>query len=61
MFFKSLINTFSSAYGSLNNDNFDKVNPNIVNYFRNEYGTEWQVALEHHLYKERSKNDKKAA
>ena len=61
MFFKSLINTLSSTYNTLNYNSFDRVNPNIVKYFRNEYGTNWKVALEHHLYKERIKNDKKAA
>ena len=61
MFFKSLINTLSSTYSSYNNNRFDNVNPNIVKYFRNEYGTNWKIALEHHLYKERVKNDKKAA
>ena len=61
MFFKSLINTLSFTYSNFNDNGFDKVNPNIVKYFRNEYGTNWKVALEHHLYKERIKNDKKAA
>ena len=61
MFFKSLINTFSSTYSALNDNGFDNVNPNIVRYFRNEYGSNWKSALEHHLYKERIKNDKKAA
>jgi hypothetical protein len=61
MFFKSLINTLSFTYGSLSDNGFDNVNPNIVKYFRNEYGTNWKAALEHHLHKERVKNDKKAA
>lgn len=61
MFFKSLINTLNSTYGSLNPYEFDRVNPNIVKYFRNEYGTNWKTALEHHIYKESKKNDKKAA
>ena len=61
MFFKSLINTLSFTYSTLNDNSFDNVNPGIVTYFRNEYGANWKVALEHHLYKERVKNDKKAA
>ena len=61
MFFKSLIDTFNSTYSTLNNNDFNNVNPNIVKYFRNEYGADWKVALEHHLYKERVSNDKKAA
>ena len=61
MFFKSLINTLSSSYNAFNNNNFDKVNPNIIKYFRNEYGSNWENALEQHLYKEKIKNGKKAA
>ena len=61
MFFKSLINTINSTYNPINNNNFNNVNPNIVKYFRNEYGANWKTSLEHHLYKERIKNDKKAA
>ena len=61
MFFKSLINTLSATYSTLNTNSFDQVNPNIVKYFRNEYGPNWKAALEHHLYKESIKNDKKAA
>ena len=61
MFFKSLITTLSSTYSSFNINGFDNVNPNIVKYFRNEYGANWKVALEHHLSKEKVRNDKKAA
>jgi hypothetical protein len=61
MFFKSLIDTLNTSYSVFNNNAFDNVNPNIVKYFRNEYGTNWKVALEHHLYKKSIKNDKKAA
>ena len=61
MFFKSLIDTINTSYSVFNNNAFDNVNPNIVKYFRNEYGTNWKVALEHHLYKKSIKNDKKAA
>lgn len=61
MFFKSLINTLNTTYRSFNNNRLSNANPNLVKYFRNEYGTNWKVALEHHLYKESIKNDKKAA
>jgi hypothetical protein len=61
MFFKSLISTLSFTYNTLNDTGFNNVNPGIVRYFRNEYGTNWKVALEHHLYKERIRNGKKAA
>ena len=61
MFFKSLIKTLSNTYNISNNNVIDRANPNIVKYFRNEYGPNWKTALEHHLYKESIKNDKKAA
>jgi len=31
-------------------DNYDNVDANLVRYFRNEYGGDWQVALSHYLY-----------
>ena len=41
--------------------NLDKVNPDLVRYFKNEYGKEWEIALDNHLYIQNRKNDKKAA
>ena len=61
MFFKSLITTLGNAYNSYNDNDYDRVNPSIVKYFRNEYGHDWKAALEHHIYKEKVKNAKKAA
>ena len=61
MFFKSFIKTINSNYNDFYNTGFDKVNPNIVKYFRIEYGKDWKIALRHHLYKESVKNGKKAA
>ena len=61
MFFTSLINTLSYTYNAFNDNSIDKADPNIVKYFKNEYGANWKVALEHHIYKERVKNDNKAA
>ena len=31
-------------------DNFDNVDPNLVRYFRTEYGRNWKSALNEHLY-----------
>jgi len=31
--------------------NFDNVDANLVRYFRNEYGRDWQGALGEHLHK----------
>ena len=60
MFFKSFITTINSKYNAFNDAGFDNVDPNIVKYFRTEYGKDWEVALQHHLYK-KSVNGKKAA
>ena len=61
MFFKSLIKTLGNSYNIFSNTGIDNASPNIVKYFKNEYGASWEVALEHHLYEESVKNDKKAA
>ena len=61
MFFKSLIATLQSSYTAFNDNGYDNVDPNIVKYFRTEFGADWQAALEHHLYEKTIKNDKKAA
>ena len=61
MFFKSLVKTLNTGFNIFDNSGIENVNPNIVKYFRNEYGPNWKAALEHHIYKERIKNDKKAA
>ena len=59
--FKKFINAVQSTYSLVNGYNFDSVNPNLVRYFRTEYGNQWKEALTHHLYKKEAKNDKKAA
>ena len=58
MFFKSMIKMLTSTF---NDSGFDKVDPSVVKYFRTEYGQDGEVALQHHLYKESVKNDKKDA
>ena len=61
MFFNSFVKLFDDNYSFFSNYGFDKVDPNIVKYFRTEYGKDWKNALQHHLYKESIKKDKKAA
>ena len=58
MFIKSFITYLNSNFDDYG---FDNVDPNIVRFYRNEYGANWKIALEHYLYKEKIKNDKKAA
>tara|TARA_B100001179_G_scaffold35151_1_gene22139 strand:- start:87 stop:269 length:183 start_codon:yes stop_codon:yes gene_type:complete len=59
--FKQIINSVKLSYLSTHKDNFDRVDPHLVRYFRVEYGNQWKEALTHHLYKKEAKNDKKAA
>ena len=49
-----LIQNFFSAFRlpSVNYGyNFDNVDSNLVRYFRNEFGSDWQVALNEHLHR----------
>jgi len=51
-FIQKVVDAFripSLAYG----DNFDNVDPNLVRYFRTEYGRNWKSALNEHLYNKR--------
>ena len=58
---KNILNFFDHSYKSMNFNTFDKVDPQLVKYFRTEYGQDWQSALTEHLYKKESSNAKKAA
>ena len=51
MFIKSFIEGITNNYIDISNNTFDKVDPNLIRYFRTEYGRDWKVALEHYLYK----------
>ena len=39
-------------------DNFDTVDPNLVRYFRTEYGRDWKSELEHYIYCQANKQSK---
>ena len=58
---KNILNFFDRTYKSVNYYGFDNVDPNLIKYFRTEYGQDWQSALTDHLYKKERNNDKKAA
>jgi len=61
MFFQSMVKVFNSTYSNFNFNNANSVKPELVQYFKIEYGKNWKVAMDHHIYKESLKNDKKAA
>ena len=58
---KNILKFFDHSFKSMNFNTFDKVDPQLVKYFRTEYGQDWQSALTEHLYKKESSNAKKAA
>ena len=58
---KNIVNFFEQSYKSMSFNTFDKVDPQLIKYFRTEYGQVWQSALTEHLYKKESSNAKKAA
>ena len=58
---KNILNFFDRTYKSVNYYGFGNVDPNLIKYFKTEYGQDWQSALTDHLYKKERNNDKKAA
>lgn len=58
---KNFINIFNSTLESINSNNIDNINPNLIRYFKIEYGKDWKDALNRHLENIDNKNDKSAA
>ena len=48
-FIQGIIDAFRSPIIPSYN-NFDNVDPNLIRYYRTEYGRNWQDALNEHLY-----------
>ncbi len=60
MFIKSMARVLNSSCSAFNYNNFDTIDPNLIRYFRTEFGKDWKIALEQYLHKEKI-NNKKAA
>ncbi len=58
---QNIFNFLNTPYKARNDSDFDNIDPNLVRYFKTEYGKNWQSALTEYLYKKGAKNDKKAA
>ena len=58
---KNIFNFLNTTYRAVNSVGFDNVDPQLVKYFRTEYGKDWKSALTDYLYKKGANNDKKAA
>ena len=55
---------FANIYGihfSNNETNFDKIDKNLIRYFKVEFGSEWESALLSYLEKQKKEQHKKAA
>ena len=59
--YKNILTLINSTYKAINDYGFDNVDPQLVKYFRTEYGKDWRSALTEHLYEKDRSNDKKAA
>tara|TARA_X000000368_G_C22793276_1_gene606919 strand:+ start:390 stop:572 length:183 start_codon:yes stop_codon:yes gene_type:complete len=57
----NIFKTIKSSYNNLSFRSYDNLDPNLVRYFRTEYGDKWEEALELHLQTKNNKNVKKAA
>ncbi len=61
MFFKAMAKVLDNTYYDISDHQFSKVDPNIIRYFRVEYGKDWKIALENYLHRETINNSKEAA
>jgi len=58
---KQIYNVIKTTYKTVNDNSFENIDPNIVRYFRTEFGSEWQEALHDHINKKKQNNENKAA
>ncbi len=56
---KQIYGALKATYNEINN--YDNIDPNLIRYFKTEYGKNWEQAMSHYLYEKKIKNDKKAA
>ena len=55
---QSIIHFFTSLGKMFHSDDFGSVDPNLVRFYRVEYGSRWKEKLNEHLY---SKDKKEGA
>lgn len=58
---KQIYNVIKTSYKAVNDNSFENIDPNIVRYFRNEFGSEWEGALHNYINKKKLDNENKAA
>ena len=52
---------FKVFNNTVNLNNYDNIDPNLIRYFRTEFGKDWEHALTQYISKKNNKDDKKAA
>jgi len=52
---QSIVNLFTSLGKIFVFNNFGSVDPNLIRFFRVEYGSRWQEELNQHLYNQNKK------
>tara|TARA_Y100000590_G_C15701247_1_gene1006867 strand:+ start:514 stop:693 length:180 start_codon:yes stop_codon:yes gene_type:complete len=58
--FKNIYSAFKATYQNIDIGLYDNIDPNLVRYFKTEYGKNWEEALDFHL-NQKKENVKKAA
>tara|TARA_Y100000590_G_C15213971_1_gene823627 strand:+ start:380 stop:562 length:183 start_codon:yes stop_codon:yes gene_type:complete len=57
----NILNLLNSSYNAINTNNIENIDPNLVRYFKTEFGKDWHSALDSYLREKKVNNDKKAA
>ena len=58
---KQIYNVIKTTYEAVNDNSFENIDPNIVRYFRTEFGSEWEEALHNYINKNEKNNENEAA
>tara|TARA_B100001029_G_scaffold110588_1_gene91276 strand:+ start:363 stop:629 length:267 start_codon:yes stop_codon:yes gene_type:complete len=58
---KQIYNVIKTTYKAVNDNSFENIDPNLIRYFRTEFGSEWQEALHKYIEKNKQNNENKAA
>ena len=56
---KQIYNVIKTTYKAVNDNSFENIDPNIVRYFRTEFGSEWQEALHNYINKKKQNTSEK--
>ncbi|MBS56792.1 MAG: hypothetical protein CMP16_02835 [Rickettsiales bacterium] len=57
----NIYSALKATYNSVNLGHYDGIDPNLIRYFKTEYGKDWEGALNSYLHNKKRQNVKKAA